>query len=57
MAPLTEENRWQRLVEECFHREAGSQASLPDSSQDLIETGVLDSMGWVSFLRALESAA
>jgi 3-oxoacyl-[acyl-carrier-protein] synthase-3 len=57
MAPITDENRWQRLVEECFHREAGSQTSIPDSSQDLIETGVLDSMGWVSFLRALESAS
>jgi 3-oxoacyl-[acyl-carrier-protein] synthase III len=57
MAPLTDENRWKRLVEECFHREAGSQASIPDSSQDLIETEVLDSMGWVSFLRALESAS
>jgi 3-oxoacyl-[acyl-carrier-protein] synthase III len=57
MAPITDENRWQRLIEECFQREAGPQASLPNSSQDLIETGVLDSMGWVSFLRALESAS
>jgi hypothetical protein len=57
MAPITGENRWQRLIEECFQREAGSQASLPPSSQNLIETGVLDSMGWVSFLRALESAS
>ena len=57
MAPIADENRWQRLVEECFRREAGSQASIPDSSRDLIETGVLDSMGWVSFLRALESAS
>jgi 3-oxoacyl-[acyl-carrier-protein] synthase-3 len=33
------------------------QASLPTPEQDLIETGALDSMGWVSFLRALESAS
>jgi 3-oxoacyl-[acyl-carrier-protein] synthase III len=52
-----DENRWRRLVEDCFRREAGSQTSIPDSAQDLIETGALDSMGWVSFLRALESAS
>ncbi len=57
MGPIKEENRWQRLVEECFRREAGSEAPIPDSAQDLIETGALDSMGWVSFLRALESAS
>ncbi|MHB8500082.1 MAG: 3-oxoacyl-ACP synthase III family protein [Candidatus Acidiferrales bacterium] len=57
MAPLQDENRWRPLVEECFRREAGSQTSIPDSAQDLIETGVLDSMGWVSFLRGLESAS
>jgi 3-oxoacyl-[acyl-carrier-protein] synthase-3 len=56
MAPLTDENRWQRLVEECFRLEAGAHSAIPDPAQDLIETGVLDSMGWVSFLRALESA-
>jgi 3-oxoacyl-[acyl-carrier-protein] synthase-3 len=31
--------------------------SIPNLGQDLIETGVLDSMGWVSFLRAVESAS
>jgi 3-oxoacyl-[acyl-carrier-protein] synthase-3 len=56
MTHLTDENSWQRLVEECFRREAGAHSAIPDSAQDLIETGVLDSMGWVSFLRALESA-
>ena len=48
---------WVRLVEECFRREAGPQVALPPPEQDLIETGALDSMGWVSFLRALESAS
>lgn len=57
MAPLEKENHWKRIVEECFRREAGPRTSLPDPGQDLLETGVLDSMGWVSFLRALESAS
>ena len=57
MASGKEESHWKSLIEKCFLREAGSQTSLPDPAQDLIETGVLDSMGWVSFLRALESAS
>jgi len=57
MASLKDENHRRRLVEECFRREAGSPSSIPDPSQDLIETGALDSMGWVGFLRALESAS
>lgn len=57
MASLKDETHWRRLVEECFRRETGSQASIPGPAQDLIETGALDSMGWVSFLRALESAS
>src|SRR5260370_973575 len=46
-----------RLVEDCFRREAGSAAPIPDDSVDLIESGVLDSMAWVSFLRAVETAS
>ncbi len=57
MASIKDETHWRRLVEECFRREAGSQEPIPDPAQDLIETGALDSMGWVSFLRALESAS
>ena len=57
MASLEDENRWQRLVEKCFRRETGDSVPLPDPEQDLIEIGALDSMGWVSFLRALESAS
>ena len=57
MASFADETHWRRLVEECFRREAGFQAPIPDSTQDLIETGALDSMAWVSFLRALESAS
>lgn len=57
MASLLDEGQWRHLVEECFRREAGPQVSIPDPAQDLMETGVLDSMGWVSFLRILESAS
>lgn len=49
-------NRWLGLVEESFRREVGPQAVLPGPDTDLLETGILDSIGWVSFLRALESA-
>ena len=55
-APL-DEIRARRLVEECLRREIGLKTPQPLPDQDLIETGVLDSMGWVSFLRALESAS
>ena len=57
MGVIKDQAYWARLVEECFRREAGPQAALPGPEQDLIETGALDSMGWVSFLRALESAS
>jgi 3-oxoacyl-[acyl-carrier-protein] synthase-3 len=57
MASSKDETHWRRLVEECFRREAGSLAPIPDAAQDLIATGALDSMGWVGFLRALESAS
>jgi len=46
-----------RLVEECFRREAGGAATIPGDDVDLMETGILDSMAWVSFLRAVETAS
>jgi 3-oxoacyl-[acyl-carrier-protein] synthase-3 len=49
------DSRW--LVEECFRREAGAAAAIPGDHVDLIETGILDSMAWVSFLRAVETAS
>jgi 3-oxoacyl-[acyl-carrier-protein] synthase-3 len=52
-----QENSLRRLVEECFRREAGSSISIPGDNVDLIESGILDSMGWVSFLRTVESAS
>jgi 3-oxoacyl-[acyl-carrier-protein] synthase III len=45
------------LVEECFRREAGATVSIPGDHVDLVETGILDSMAWVSFLRAVETAS
>jgi len=45
------------LVEACFRREAGSAASIPADEIDLLEAGILDSMAWVSFLRAIETAS
>jgi 3-oxoacyl-[acyl-carrier-protein] synthase III len=48
---------WRRLVEECFRREAGTAVLIPGDGVDLLETGVLDSMGWVSFLRSVESVS
>ena len=55
--PFDEKDSRRRLVQECFQREAGSSAPIPADDVDLIQTGVLDSMGWVSFLRAVETAS
>jgi len=40
-----------------FSPRAGSSTPIPGDDVDLIETGILDSMGWVSFLRAVETAS
>ena len=52
-----EKDPLRRLVKKCFQREAGLSVPIPDENADLIETGILDSMGWVSFLRTVESAS
>jgi 3-oxoacyl-[acyl-carrier-protein] synthase-3 len=52
-----ERDSLRRLVEECFRREAGLSVPIPDENADLLETGILDSMGWVTFLRTVESAS
>jgi 3-oxoacyl-[acyl-carrier-protein] synthase III len=49
------EHSLRHLVEECLRREAGLSVAIPDDDVDLIERGILDSMGWVSFLRSVES--
>jgi 3-oxoacyl-[acyl-carrier-protein] synthase-3 len=48
---------WMRMIEDCFRREAGSSAPIPGESADLIQAGILDSMAWVGFLRAVETAS
>jgi 3-oxoacyl-[acyl-carrier-protein] synthase III len=55
MASSHDEGRLRNFVQECLRRELGEQVSEVRSEQDLLETGVLDSMGWVGFLRSLES--
>jgi 3-oxoacyl-[acyl-carrier-protein] synthase-3 len=52
-----EQESWTRLVEECFRREAGGSAGIPGDTVDLIQSGILDSMAWVGFLRAVETAS
>src|SRR5260370_125306 len=37
------------LVQDCFRRGAGSAASIPGDNVALIETGVLDSIAWLTF--------
>jgi len=56
LSSLAEEG-FRRIVETCFRQEAGASSPFPDETTDLIETGILDSMGWVSFLRAVETAS
>src|SRR5205807_279723 len=51
------EDKHRRLLEDCFRREAGSVVPIPGDDVDLVEAGILDSMGWVSFLRAVETAS
>lgn len=51
------DEKYRRLLEACFRLEVGPSAALPDDEVDLIETGILDSMAWVSFLRAIETAS
>lgn len=54
---VSHEEAWIRMIEDCFRREAGSSCQLPGQSVDLIQAGILDSMAWVSFLRAVETAS
>jgi 3-oxoacyl-[acyl-carrier-protein] synthase-3 len=55
--PASKTDSRRSLVEACFRREAGSAASLPADDVDLLEAGILDSMAWVSFLRAVETTS
>src|SRR6266849_6295185 len=55
--PASKTDSRRSLVEACFRREAGSAAPIPGDNVDLLEAGILDSMAWVSFLRAVETAS
>ena len=55
--PTSKTDSRRSLVEACFRREAGSAASIPGDNVDVLEAGILDSMAWVSFLRAVETAS
>ncbi len=55
--PASKTDSRRSLVEACLRREAGSAASIPGDNVDLLEAGILDSMAWVSFLRAVETAS
>lgn len=52
-----EEDSFRGIVAACFRQEAGSSVPWPEETVDLIQTGILDSMAWVSFLRAVETAS
>ena len=52
-----EKDSFRRIIETCFRQEVGLSAPLPDEMADLIQMGILDSMAWVSFLRAVETAS
>src|SRR5713226_1912119 len=51
-----DEIQLRQIIGECFRREAPPEIQLPEDFIDLVESGILDSMAWVGFLRALESA-
>ena len=57
LPPSDENQSWRALVEDCFRCEAGASSPIPSDLVDLIQTGILDSMGWVGFLRSVESAS
>jgi len=50
-----EKNR--HLLETCFRREAPAGSAIPHDDVDLLESGLFDSMAWVSFLRSVEIAS
>ncbi len=55
--PTKSAARLREIVEQCVRRELPAGASLPADTEDLVETGALDSMAWVAALRCLEKAA
>jgi 3-oxoacyl-[acyl-carrier-protein] synthase III len=52
-----DEVRTLKLVRQIVLRELRPGTSTPGDEQDLVETGLIDSMGWVAILSAIEEAA
>lgn len=48
-------NRLRGIVLGALRRELSPDEAIPEDSVDLVEAGLLDSMAWVSFIRAVES--
>ena len=51
------EGRYREIVEQSVRRALRANRPLPADDEDLVETGALDSMGWVSVLESIEEAA
>jgi 3-oxoacyl-[acyl-carrier-protein] synthase III len=49
--------RAREIVEKCIRRELPSGGAVPGDAEDLVDSGVLDSMGWLGALRCIEQAA
>ncbi len=55
MSTRPSDDRLRQVVLGALRRELGPDVVTPEDSVDLVETGLLDSMAWVSFIRAVES--
>jgi 3-oxoacyl-[acyl-carrier-protein] synthase-3 len=56
MAESEPHERLRGTVLACLRGELEPGTALPEDSVDLVDSGLLDSMAWVSFIRAIESA-
>ena len=52
----TATKRLAEIVDQCVKRELAPGASLPAPEEDLVESGAVDSMAWVSVVRCIEAA-
>lgn len=55
MPDSVSQDHLRRIVQACLRRELALGAELPGEDVELVETGILDSMAWVSFIRSVES--
>ncbi len=49
--------RAEEIVEQCIRREMSAGAPPPAPEEDLVESGAVDSMAWVSVVRCIEAAS